>query len=222
MGNTFVDVLKKWWIVLIIGIASLVLGIALAVHPGSGFEVARIVVVVNYLVLAAAAIAVIVARRDEIPAWGWDLAGAILLFALGVAAALTPGVSEGFLIALFIMGFLIEGISGISGSVALKRLGIPGWGWSMAFAVITVVVGVMLIVNPLAAVLSIDILVAAAMISFGISMIIISYKLSKIKGGLNVAVKKAEDKAERILTAVEQAAEEIEQQVAKQNGADDQ
>ena len=220
MDNTIMNVLKKWWIVLILGIISLVLGFVLLFNPGTGFEIAKTVVIADYLILAAAAIAVVVARRDEIPAWGWELCGAVALFVLGIIAAATPGASESITIALFIMGFLIEGISGIYGSLMLKKLSVPGWGWSMLFAVITVVLGIMLIANPIAAALSIDILVAAAMLSFGISLVIISYKLSKINGSLNVALKQAGEKARAVIEAAEQAVEYAEQVAAEKAAAE--
>ena len=207
MSNSIINTLKKWWIVLILGVISLVLGFVLVFNPGTGFEIARVVVVADYLILAAIAIAVTVARRNEIPAWGWNLFGAILLFLLGIVAAATPGVSESVLISLFIIGFLIEGISGIYASLMLKRLYVPGWGWSMLFSVLTVVVGVMLIVNPIVAAVSIDALVAVAMLSFGISTIIISYRLSRINGSLNIALKEAKSRKEKVVDAVKQAVE---------------
>ena len=210
MGNTVINVLRKWWIVLILGIVSLLLGFVLIFNPGTGFEIARTIVVADYLILAASAIAVTVARRSEVPAWGWNLCGAIALFVLGIIAAATPGVSESILIALFIFGFLIEGISGIYASLMLKRLFVSGWGWSMLFSVITVIIGLMLVFNPIVAALSIDMLVAMAMISFGVSTILIAYRLSRINGSLNIAMKEVEDRKEKVIQAAKQAAEFVE------------
>lgn len=216
MGNTVVNVLRKWWVILIIGLVSLVLGFVLIANPGTGFEIAKAIVVADYLILAAAAIAVTVARRNEVPAWGWNLAGAVALFVLGIIAAATPGVSESLLITLFIFGFLIEGISGIYASLMLKRIYVSGWGWSMAFSVLTVIVGLMLIFNPIVAALSIDMLVAIAMLSFGISTIIIAYRLSKVNGSLNMAIREAESKRDSVIQAAKQAADYIEKAAAEQ------
>ena len=217
MGNTLVNVLRKWWVILLIGLFSLVLGLVLIANPGTGFEIARTIVVADYLILAAAAIAVTAARRSEVPAWGWNLAGAVALFVLGIIAAATPGVSESVLIALFIFGFLIEGISGIYASLLLKRVYASGWGWSMAFSVLTVLIGLMLVFNPIVAALSIDMLVAVAMLSFGVSTVIIAYRLSKINGSLNMAIRDAEARRDRVVRAAKQAADRIEKAAETQD-----
>ena len=99
---------------------------------------------------------------------------------------------------MFIFGFLLQGIAGIFGAVGMKKLRIRGWGWSLVFAILTVVLGIMLIINPVTAVISIDILVAAEMLSFGISMIILGIQMSKMKCVVDMAEK-------NIVKMVEQA-----------------
>lgn len=185
MISVIKDFLRKWWIILIIGILSVILGILMIANPGSGFNFIKIIVMADYLAIGIMGVAMTIARKDEIPAWGWNLVGNILLLLMGIIVAATPGMSETLLLIMFITGFILQGITGIFGAMTLKNLGAPNWGWSLAFSILTVIVGFMLMVNPLVAVLSIDVLVAAEMLSFGISMILLSIRLSKIKGAID-------------------------------------
>ena len=201
MDNRLIGIIRKWWIVLATGIVSVVLGIAVATNPGSGFGAVKIIVLLDYLLIAALAIVFIYKRRNAIPAWGWELAIAIALFIVGIVLAFTPAVSDGLLVALFAVGFILEGISGVSGSVVLKRFDVSGWGLNMVLAILTILCGIMLIFKPVVAVLSIDLLVAVAMMSFGITLIMISYRLSKLNGSINMA----ERNAANLIDAVKEA-----------------
>lgn len=208
MENRLFGILKKWWIVLVLGIASILLGIAALVNPGSGFLAVKIFVLSDYLVISAMAMVMIYVRRYQIPAWGWEMAAAVALFIVGIILVLTPIVSDGLLVVLFAAGFILEGMSGISGAVVLKNLRISGWGYNMLLSVFTVICGIMLIFRPVVAVLSIDLLVAVAMMSFGFSLIIISYRLSKLKGTIAMA----ERKAGNVLNTVREAGEMLAEQ----------
>ena len=189
MAAVVMNFLRKWWMVLILGILSVILGFVLAANPGTGFEIARVMVVADYISIGILGVAMTIARRNEIPGWGWNLVGNILLLFMGFMVAVVPGMSQGLLITMFIFGFLLQGIAGIFGAVGMKKLGIRGWGWSLIFAILTVVLGIMLIINPVTAVISIDILVAAEMLSFGISMIILGIQMSKMKCAVDMAEK---------------------------------
>ncbi len=181
MVNKLADVLKKWWLVFIIGIISVILSIILIANPGSGFEVARIFGIINFIVVGVLGVISVIARRNEIPAWGWNLVGSLLVLALGIFIAAVPFLSDSILIFLFTFAFIFEGINGIFGAFALKSQGVPGWGWSLALSIIVVFLGMMVAGNPLIAFLSIDIIIAAAMMCFGITMIVLSIQMSKAK-----------------------------------------
>lgn len=181
MVNKLADILKKWWLVLIIGIFSVILSIVLIANPGSGFEVARIFGIINFIVVGVLGVISVIARRNEIPAWGWNLVGSLLILALGIFIAAVPFLSDSILIFLFTFAFIFEGINGIAGAFVLKSQGVSGWGWSLALSIIVVLLGMMVAGNPLIAFLSIDIIIAAAMMCFGITMIVLSIQMSKAK-----------------------------------------
>lgn len=189
MVNKVADILKQWWLVLIVGIISLILGFILIANPGTGFNLVRIIGIINFIVMGIMGIITTIARRKEIPAWGWNLVGSILLLGLGIFIAVVPMLSQTVLVFLFTFAFLFEGINGIFGAFSLKAQGVSGWGWTLALAIITVLLGILLVGHPLVAALSIDIIVAAAMLCFGITMIVLSIQMSKVKAEIDMAKK---------------------------------
>ena len=189
MINKIAEVLKKWWLVLIIGIISIVLGFILIANPGTGFDVARILGIINFIAIGVLGIVSTIARRAEIPAWGWNLVGSILILLLGIFIAVVPGLSDTILVFLFTFAFIFEGINGIFGAFSLKAEGVPGWGWTLALAIITVLLGFVLVANPLITFLTIDVIVAAAMLCFGITMVVLSIQMSKTKAEIDRAMK---------------------------------
>ena len=197
MVEGIMDVLKKWWLALIIGILSLILGFIVVANPGRGIEFAKILVIIDFIAVGVISIISVIARRKEIPAWGWNLAGSIILLILGIVIAVTPFLPELIMMFMFTFGFLIKGIQGIFQAFDLKKQGVPGWGWPLAFSILVVIVGIMLVANPLAAFLSIDLLVAIALIVFGISMISTAIAMSKAKSAIDMEVKEFNKEVEK-------------------------
>ena len=197
MVEGIMDVLKKWWLALIIGILSLILGFIVVANPGRGIEFAKILVIIDFIAVGVISIISVIARRKEIPAWGWNLAGSIILLILGIVIAVTPFLPELIMMFMFTFGFLIKGIQGIFQAFDLKKQGVPGWGWPLAFSILVVIVGIMLVANPLAAFLSIDLLVAIGLIVFGISMISTAIAMSKAKSAIDMEVKEFNKEVEK-------------------------
>ena len=175
------ETLKKWWLVLILGIISIGLGIWALANPGAGFSAVSLIVAIDFIVVGVFSVAYVIANRDIIPAWGWDLVAAIIILLLGIAVAAIPGLSESIAIWLFTFGFIFKGIFSIFKAFTFKSEGVKGWGWVLALGIITLILGIMLIVNPIVSALSIDLLAAFGMFSFGISMIVTSIQMSKAK-----------------------------------------
>ena len=115
-GNTMtkiMETLKKWWLVLILGIISIGLGIWALANPGAGFSAVSLIVAIDFIVVGVFSVAYVIANRDIIPAWGWDLVAAIIILLLGIAVAAIPGLSESIAIWLFTFGFIFKGIFSI-------------------------------------------------------------------------------------------------------------
>ena len=190
------EIIKKWWVVLILGILSLICGFWIVAHPGTGYQACKIMVTVDYLATGIFMVATIIANRKSIPAWGWDLVAAILVVIMGLTIICVPGMSDAFLLITFAIGTISKGIVAIRVSLLLKKRETKGWGWILALGILVVILGISHLFNPAASAITIDILISAAMVAFGIAAIIISIKLSKIKGSIDQAKEEIRERIE--------------------------
>lgn len=174
-------VLKKWWLVLIIGIISVILGINILVNPAIGFETVRLIIVIDFIAMGITELVAVITFRREIPAWGWNLVAAALDVILGVFIAAVPGLSESLLLALFSVGFVFEGIMVLSGAFALKSIHVKGWGWNLALGILTIIVGFACAANPIISFMAIGTIAGITMLVVGCALTVLSIRMSKAK-----------------------------------------
>lgn len=187
------DLLKKWWLVLIAGILSILLAAVLSVFPGTGFTTARIILSIDFIQCGLIAVYTVIKYRDYISGWGWTLAGAVLILALAITIAMKPQLADTIIVYAFTFGMIAKGISGIVNSINLSKFGISGWGWALFFSIITTLLGFALFVRPITAALSIDSIIGIAVLFSGIELVIIAMRMAKA----NSEVNKLEEKAEK-------------------------
>lgn len=112
---------------------------------------------------------------------GWRLTGGIFEIIIGVTLILHPEIS---IITLpFIVGFwlLFSGFHVISASLELKDYYIENWGWLLALGILIAILAFCIIPLPLFGAFSIIYLTAFSLLLFGISQIMLAFKLKKIK-----------------------------------------
>jgi uncharacterized membrane protein HdeD (DUF308 family) len=101
--------------------------------------------------------------------WVFFLIEGIILLALGIAAIIVPEVAT--VAAAIFIGWLVLA-SGIVGLVMTFRArGAPGFGWSLASAIIGIVAGVVLLAWPLSGALSLTLILTVFLVFEGIASI---------------------------------------------------
>jgi len=101
--------------------------------------------------------------------WAVFLGEGIALLALGVLAILAPIVATLTITLAFGWIFLISGIIGLTTTLHARHA--PGFRWSLVSAVLSLVVGLLLLVWPISGAISLTILLAAFFAADGIAMI---------------------------------------------------
>ena len=109
--------------------------------------------------------------------WKVFLVQGIVMMALGVLAIALPEIST---IAIeIIIGWLLF-VGGIFRAVMLLRAKrIPGFGWSLATAIVAVVLGAVLVLRPLEGVLTLTMVLAVFFVVEGIAAIILSVEFRR-------------------------------------------
>lgn len=86
--------------------------------------------------------------KNSIKYWWISLIIGILFIGLGIYCFAFPGTSYIILSTFFAVSFLFSGISEIIFSISNKDE-IDNWGWTLAYGILTTVVGFMLVLNPI-------------------------------------------------------------------------
>lgn len=168
----------RWWLVLVQGILSIIIGILFLTNPAITSASFVLVLGIYWLILGVLDIIHIFQDRT---AWGWKLFSGIIgilagLFIIGgflwrdSPLAVTFAVGTAFVIVLGVMG-VIYGIIGL-----VQAFQGAGWGPGI-LGVLTIIFGLYLMFQPLAAALALPIVLGIFLIIGGIFLIIMAFRL---------------------------------------------
>jgi len=119
-------------------------------------------------------------RFRPAPASGWEMGWGILLVVSGVLAMLMPGVAA-LTTALFFASLLIMG-GAFELAYALQTRDQQGFGWKLASGILTLLLGIGILVVPLAGVESLALLVGAFLFAGGVARTVLAFKVKPARG----------------------------------------
>lgn len=167
---------RYWWLMLIIGILSVICGIWVFRNPVESYFALAIYFSIMFIIYGIGEVVNSFART-RYHNWGWGLAvgiidliiGFILLGNLAWTADILP----------FLVGFILMfvGIGFITQSAHMQTLRIRNWGWLLAGGILTLIFAFLIIFHPLFGVFNIIIWTGLAFIFGGISAIFYSFAL---------------------------------------------
>lgn len=184
MANLFKSLtrtIKHWYIPLILGIIFIVFGIYIFMSPAGTYAALSILFSISFIVSGIFDIFFSIRNSKVLNGWGWYLVGGILSLAIGIYLVAYPNVTMSIL--PFIVGFMVmfRSLQQLGFSIELKELGIIKWGNLAIASVLGIILSFMLIANPVFSGISLVILTGLAFIFVGISSIILSFNLKKVK-----------------------------------------
>jgi uncharacterized membrane protein HdeD (DUF308 family) len=156
------------------GLIGLALGCLILFWPGPSIDVLALVIGVFWI--AAGVVRIVIGAVDSEFTTGVRVLNAIvgvLLVAIGAVAVRFPGF--GLLATVLLIGFawLMEGAA----TLALAPPRHQGRGWAIAFAVVSIVAGVLIIAWPVAALLPLLIVAGAALVVGGVFDVITAFTI---------------------------------------------
>lgn len=181
------NVLGKWWLVLILGVVALVIGIWMVCSPGKTFMAMSTLLMILFLAMGIGEIVYVIANRKCIPAYGWNLAAAIIIFLLGVGVAVRPFGSEFLLAFLFAFGIFFYGLKGLTNAFTLKAADYKGWWVTLIIGIITTLFGCSLMFHPFFSAAVYGILLGIGIISGSVNLIVTALMMSKAKSVIDKA-----------------------------------
>lgn len=201
--------IKNWWLFLILGILLIIFGIWVMMTPLESYITLAIFFSVMVFVNGIFDIVFSISNSKVLKGWGWHLTGGILETLLGVVLMIHPELTMNILPLMLGFWLMFGAVSTISGAFDLRSYKIKGWGWVLVFGVLLMVFSFMVLGNPIFGSGTIVIMTSLAIISYGISYIMIGLQLKKVKETAsdikNTVVNGLDDLKKQVLTAIEEA-----------------
>lgn len=165
-----------WWIFLLRGIFALVLGVLAVGWPGATF--ATLIVFIGAYLFIAGFFAIIgaIAARKTTENWGLFLFSGLLGVILGILTFYNPFATGAALIYLIAFWAMLAGLFELIIAIRLRKV-TTGEGWYMAGGLLTIIFGILLVSNPVAAAVTLTWMFGIYAIITGIMLISLSFRL---------------------------------------------
>ena len=166
-----------WWFVLLRGVLAILFGLIALFTPGTAL-LALVFVFGAYAILdGVTAIATGVRHRGSESHWVWHIVQGVVSVIAGIVAFVWPGVTV--LAIPFVIAFwsIVNGVAEVVESFAMRRRGARTWGWMLAAGIVSVLFGIVLTIQPGAALITLLWFVGAYAIVFGVIMVVWSFRL---------------------------------------------
>jgi uncharacterized membrane protein HdeD (DUF308 family) len=159
-----------WWLVLLEGIVTAIVGVLLLIAPGATFI---ILVEIFGFYLLIGGIFRIVSIFVDASSWGWKLLVGILGIIAGIVVVDHP-LWSALLVDIFVV-YIVGLLALIQGVVGLIHA-FQGGGWGAGIlGILSIIFGLILVLNPLLGLVVMPLILGAFMLAGGIAAIVVSF-----------------------------------------------
>ena len=164
----------------IIGVAAIVLGLALLIWPGITLQVAAVLLGVYFIVSGVTRVVTAIVELG-LPA-GWRILDILVgvLLAVGGVVVLKNSALSGQTLAVLVtmtvgLGWMLEGFMALVESWRL-----PSSGWAVLYAVISIIAGFVVLLSPVTSTVWLVIFGGCALVVMGVSAIVRGFKFGRL------------------------------------------
>lgn len=185
MENLVKDIrrsVRYWWESLVVGLLAIILGIWSLVTPVSALAVFTVFFIVAFFASGIFDIAFAISNRRIMRGWGWVLTGGIIDIMLGLMLLRLPTPVVTIALVYFV-GFwiLLRSIWAIGSAAEFSTLGVAGWGWLLALAILSLIFAIIFIFSsPIFGGTVVVAFFAVAMIIYGVFRVDLAFQLRKV------------------------------------------
>jgi uncharacterized membrane protein HdeD (DUF308 family) len=178
---------RSWWVVLLRGIFAILFGIAAFVWPGPTLEALVLLFGAYALVDGIFAMIVGIQQRHVDERWWVVLLEGIAGVALGLLTLFWPGTTATLLLAFIAAWAVVTGALEIAAALRLRKVIEGEWALILSGA-LSVVFGVLLLLQPSAGALALIWLIGAYAIVFGVLFCFLAFELRRLGQTIDHAV----------------------------------
>ena len=184
----------------IIALIAMVLGVILILFKSRAVSLIVMVSGIALIALGAYYIIIYFARRSNIAMLQMDLLLGIILLLLGLWMTAKPDAVISLM--QYVAGaiILVHGIVDLQASVNIRRGGFAKWWVSLIFALVTMLLGALIILDPFSALDALLILIGVVLIFDGLSDLYIIFRISSVFREVQSAAEQAESERNAVET----------------------
>jgi uncharacterized membrane protein HdeD (DUF308 family) len=169
------QIVERWWVLALRGVAGILLGIAAFAWPGLTLVVLVILFGAYLLVDGVLALIAGVMARS----WLLVLEGAAGVI-VGILTLVWPGITALVLLFLVAAWAIVTGVAELVGAVRLRRIIRNEW-LLVLIGVASILFGVLLVINPRAGLLTLVFLIGAYSLVGGVLLVALAFRLRSMK-----------------------------------------
>jgi len=165
---------SQWWWPLVMGIIMILFSFSLLFLPIPAFL--GISLFFSALILASGITNLIfsIKNRAVIEGWGWYLIIGIFEILVGLAMIFQPGLAMTTVVIFTGFWLMFRSILNINMAIELKKVGIKNWGWTLFWAILTLLFSFFILINPVIGIVSVIVLTAIPIMFLGFAAILFS------------------------------------------------
>lgn len=165
---------RYWWIMLIMGILSILFGIWVFRNPIASYIGLSLYFCVMFIILGISEIAhAFSSQRSD--SWGWGLTLGIIDLVIGIMLLSDLQWAEAVL--PYAVGFILmfKGIDFIGLSTQMRHLKMANWGWILSGGILTLLFSFLIVFHPIFGIFNIIVWTGLAFIMGGISAVFLAF-----------------------------------------------
>ena len=173
--------IRHWWLMLIVGILSLVAGILVFVSPLESYVTLSVLFGILMVLVGASQLIIASASNNYLMMRGYVIVGGVLDVLLGMFLCLYPGVTIFLLPILLGIWMLYHSFIIIAFGGDLDTFNVGGQGAVIGSGILLLVLSILILMNPFSAgIAAVVALTGVGFLVFGAILIMLSFKLKEI------------------------------------------
>ena len=173
--------IKRWWLSLLVGLISLIIGFIILVNPVTSYYIFAIWLGAGIFLSGLFGLIQSISSKNYFVRRGWLVVANIADIIIGLILLFNAIISEIFMPTLLGFWLLYRGASMLIQGFDLRDYGIRDAGWVVFYAALIIALAVAILWLPMSfGIEAVILFIALAVITYGISTISLSYRLWEV------------------------------------------